>query len=501
MLNFFQNQKLIVKTMGGFVVTSIITMAVGLWGVSAVQTESGTIERIYTRQVEQVSDLKESQILLLKALSGQKNALVAYTPEQRISFLKEVETSRQQFDQILTRLQKGSQGLDRDRVGQIQTSWAEFEKANDLVIAKLKADQVEQAFLVSNGEASVKFASTQSALQALVDQRKAESNAEYKDSIARNQNARFVMLALCLVGVGIGLTLGYVISQAVARPISRVVEGLQALERGDLTQTIGIDTQDEVGILARSYDSLTARLREVMNDVQTASTNVEQAVALVSSSVNRGNFRAGRSGTPTIEETAVAMRQLLESSQRNAQLASQATENFTIVRASAEQGRKAMEQMIDAVTAISNSSQQISKIIHVMDEIAIKTNLLALNAAVEAAHAGDHGKGFAVVASEVRNLAQSSGAAAKDISNLIADSVKKSETGKNLAEQSGQVLGDITEQMEQVSKMLLDISEGSSLQLEAIEGASKSITVIDKTMQQNSEQVGRLREVVSYFKV
>ncbi len=500
MAKFFQNQKLIVKTMGGFVVTSIITMAVGLWGVSAVQTESGTIERIYTRHVEQVSDLKESQIHLLKALSGQKNALVAYTPEQRSTFLKEVETSRNQFDQILKHLQTASTGPDRDRVGQIQTSWAEFEKANDLVIAKLKADQVEQAFLVSNGEASEKFAATQHALQSLVDQRKAEGSAEYRDSIARNRNARFVMLILCLVGVGLGLTLGYVISQAVARPIVRVVEGLQALERGDLTQIIGIDTQDEVGILARTYDNLTARLREVMNDVQTASNNVEQAVALVSSSAIRGGV-GGRSGATTIEETAVAMRQLLESSQRNAQLASQATENFTIVRASAEQGRKAMGQMIDAVTAINSSSQQISKIIHVMDEIAIKTNLLALNAAVEAAHAGDHGRGFAVVASEVRNLAQSSGEAAKDISNLIADSVTKSETGKNLAEQSGQVLGDITEQMEQVSKMLLDISEGSSLQREAIEGASKSITAIDKTMQQNSEQVGRLREVVSYFRV
>ena len=160
-----------------------------------------------------------------------------------------------------------------------------------------------------------------------------------------------------------------------------------------------------------------------------------------------------------------------------------------------------MGQMIEAVTAINGSSQQISKIIHVMDEIAIKTNLLALNAAVEAAHAGDHGKGFAVVASEVRNLAQSSGEAAKDISNLIADSVQKSETGKNLAEQSGQVLGDITEQMEQVNKMLLDIAEGSRSQREAIEGVNKSITAIDKTMQQNSEQVGHLREVVSYFKV
>jgi methyl-accepting chemotaxis protein len=501
MTDFFLNQKLIVKMMGGFVITAIITMMVGLWGVNAVQTESGTIERIYTRHVEQVRDLKDAQIYLLKALSGQKNALVAYTPELRVSYLKEVETSRNQFDQILTRLLNASAEADKQKVGQIKASWADFGSATDQVIAKLKADQVEQAFLVSNGEASSKFAATQNALQAVVDQRKAESSAEYHDSIARNKQARFVMLTLCLIGVGLGLSLGYLISRAVSQPIGRVVEGLQALERGDLSHNIGIDTQDEVGILASTYDSLTSRLREVMQDVQTASTNVEQAVALVSSSASGGSNRLRGSNTPTIEETAVAMRQLLESSERNAQLASDAARSFSIAKGSADQGKLAMEQMISAVTAISASSLKISKIIHVMDEVALKTNLLALNAAVEAAHAGEHGKGFAVVAAEVRSLAQSSAEAAKDITNLIADSVQKSESGKKLAEQSGHFLTEITDHLDHVSAMVRNISEGSTMQRQAIEGATQSITVIDKTMQQNSEQVGHLRQVVSYFKV
>lgn len=500
MTEFFQNQKLIVKMMGGFVVTAIITMIVGLWGVNAVQTESGTIKRMYTRDVEQLSNLKDAQIHLLKALSGQKSALFAYTPELRAGFLKDVEASRSQVNQILTRLQKASTEKDREKVDHIQADWKDFESANDRVIAKLKADQVEQAFLVSNGEASTKFVATQTALQSVVDQHKAESNAEYQASVARNKEARFVMLALCLLGVGLGLSLGYLISRAVSRPIGRVVEGLQALERGDLTYTIGVDTQDEVGILARTYDSLTSRLREVMQDVQTASNNVERAVALVSSSVS-GTHRLRGSSTPTIEETAVAMRQLLESSERNAQLASDAAHSFTIAKGSADQGRQAMQQMIAAVTAISGSSQKISKIIHVMDEISLKTNLLALNAAVEAAHAGEQGKGFAVVAAEVRSLAQSSAEAAKDITNLIADSVQKSESGKNLAEQSGQLLTEITNHMDRVSQMVRNISDVSSMQRQAIEGATKSITVINKTMQQNTEQVSRLRHVVSYFKV
>ena len=500
-MEFFQNRKLIVKMMGGFVITSVITMAVGLLGVRAIETESGVIRRMHTRDVEQVSDLKEAQILLLRALSGQKNALVAYTPELRTTFLKEVEVSRGGFDQILVRLKQATSAKDHDRITAISQAWDEFERANDQVVAKLKADKVEEAFLVSNGEASTKFIVTQNALQAFVDQRKAESNIEYRNSIARNQQARFVMLVLCLVGVGIGLVTGYVISTAVSRPIKKVVEGLVALERGDLTQTIGIHGADEVGILAATYDNLTMRLREVMRDVQLASTNVEQAVAQITSRAAGSHGNQRFSGAPTIEETAISMHQILESSQRNAQLSSDAAERFTLAKASASQGLAAMNQMIGAVTDINDSSQKISKIIHVMDEIALKTNLLALNAAVEAAHAGEQGKGFAVVAAEVRSLAQRSAEAAKDINALIADSVQKAEGGKGLAQQSGNALADITNQLEQVSQMVRDISDGSSIQKQAIEGANKSISAINKTMQQNSQQVGRLREVAGYFKV
>ena len=344
MKDFFSDQKLIVKMMGGFIITAIITMAVGLWGVSAVQTESGTIERIYTRHVDQVSDLKEAQILLLKAVSGQKNALVAYTPEQRSAFLKEVETSRVKFQEILAKLKRASSGQNNGIPADISTNWIEFEKANQEVIDRLKADQVEQAFQISNGAASETFTNMQAALQRTVDQRKAESSAEYNDSISRNQQARIVLLGLSLVGVFVGLMIGYYMARAVATPITLVVAGLQALERGDLTRTIGIYSKDEVGTLARTYDGLSAKLREVMQDVQDASNRVESAVALVSSS-SGGNAQAHhRSGTATIEETAVAMRQILETSQRNAAVATDAAQRFILAKSDANQGRQAMEQ-------------------------------------------------------------------------------------------------------------------------------------------------------------
>ena len=202
-----------------------------------------------------------------------------------------------------------------------------------------------------------------------------------------------------------------------------------------------------------------------------------------------------------MEETAAMMLEIAKTAQSNASLASSAASQFTAASESTVQAQSAMAQMIGAVSEINDSGQKISKIIHVMDEIALKTNLLALNAAVEAAHAGVHGRGFAVVAAEVRSLAQRSAEAAKDITALITDSASKGVAGKNLAIRSGEALGQITRHMHEVSALVSNISLESNQQHQAIEGATRSMSAIDKTMQQNAAEVAHLREVVGYFKV
>jgi methyl-accepting chemotaxis protein len=157
--------------------------------------------------------------------------------------------------------------------------------------------------------------------------------------------------------------------------------------------------------------------------------------------------------------------------------------------------------MVQAVSEIDESSKKIAQIIHVMDEIALQTNLLALNAAVEAAHAGEEGKGFAVVAAEVRQLAQRSAEAAKEIAALIEDSVAKAEAGRELAGSSGAAIQDMARRVDQISELVSRISRGSSEQREAMRGATAAISAIDRTMQQNAQEVVRLREAVSYFRL
>ena len=499
MRQFLKNQKLAVKMMGGFIVTSIITLTVGWMGASSVQRESGSIERIYKRDVQDVSELKQAQIELLRALSAQKNALVSYTPEQREANLKEMLRSHGSFEKLLSNIESHVEAVEKPLLAPILASWETFHKTNEDVAAKLKADQADQAFQLSNGTASQSFQAASEAVQKYVDYRMMESGKEYQASMARNQQARVILFSLAIAGTLIGLAIGWIVARLVAQPITAVVDGLRELAQGDLTRTIDYSGEDEVGILAETYNLLTAKLRQVMQDVQSASNAVEQAVAQISSSAASGQTR-NRGSVPTIEETAAAMQGIASTAHQNASLASDAATRFSQASESANHGRAAMKQMIIAVTDINESSRKIAKIIHVMDEIALKTNLLALNAAVEAAHAGDHGRGFAVVAGEVRSLAQRSAEAAKDIAGLIEESVTKAEGGKNLAVRSGEILEEIGNHMLQVSELVSTIASGSQEQRQAIEGATRSISMIDQTMQLNSREVTHLRDVVSYFR-
>jgi len=508
MLKFFHDQKLVVKMMGGFVITAVITFAVGWIGVSKVQTESSVIEKLYQRHVQGISNLKEAQVELLRALSGQKNALVSYTPEQREINLRQMRQSEEAFSGLVAKVGRDlANSRETSLHGAIEGPWASFRRANSQIVDKLKSDQADQAFQFSMGTGLEAFNATQRALEEFVEYRKQDSAREYQDSLRRNQQARVWLFGLSILGSALGLGIGYFIASLVANPIQQIVIGLQDLERGDLTRTLGIESGDEVGVLARAYDSFTIRMRQVIQGVQDSATRVAEAVALISSSSANANLRASSSiearasAAPTIEETAAAMTQIAKSAEVNASLAASVASQFSAAQSSAANGRSSVARMVQAVSDIHVSSQKIAQIVHVMDEIALQTNLLALNAAVEAAHAGEQGKGFGVVADEVRSLAHRSAEAAKDIEALIAESVQKANAGRELASQSGESLSEMAQRVDEVSELVKKIAKSSQEQREAMRGANSSISLIDRTMQQNMEELNRLREDVAFFHV
>jgi methyl-accepting chemotaxis protein-1 (serine sensor receptor) len=257
---------------------------------------------------------------------------------------------------------------------------------------------------------------------------------------------------------------------------------------GQLGHDIDASRRDEFGTLLNALKRMDEKLHEIVGGVRNAS----DAVGGAASELSRGNddlSQRTQEQASALEETASSMEEMTATVKQNADNARQANQLATGARGQAERGGEVVSRAVGAMTAINDSSRKIADIISVIDEIAFQTNLLALNAAVEAARAGEQGRGFAVVASEVRSLAQRSATAAKEIKDLIGDSVEKVRTGSGLVDESGKVLGEIMESVKKVSDIVAEIAAASEEQAQGIDQVNNAVTQMDDTTQQNAALV------------
>ena len=301
--------------------------------------------------------------------------------------------------------------------------------------------------------------------------------------------------------------------QTTSIALEDVIRVLSAIADGDLTQRITRDYQGEFGQLKRGANTTIDKLIEVLSQIKDGSSSISRAAY----ELNRGNSdlkRRTEQQATSLEQTASSMEEMmqtLQSSEDNANKANDAAlKSINIAR----EGNESVERISAAMHEISDSSQKISNIIGVIDEIAFQTNLLALNAAVEAARAGEQGRGFAVVAGEVRQLAQRSATAAKEIKDLIGDSVGKVEEGAKLVDMSDETLKAIVEEIEQVGIFMGDLLASSREQSQGVGQVSHAVSQMDQITQQNAalveeasaatenmaHQAGKLDQLVAFFR-
>ncbi|MDD5241887.1 MAG: methyl-accepting chemotaxis protein [Sulfuricella sp.] len=261
-----------------------------------------------------------------------------------------------------------------------------------------------------------------------------------------------------------------------------------ALAKGDLTQTITKDypglfgqTRDGVNATVENLKKLVAEIKEAVDSITTAAREISMG--------NQDLSQRTEEQASSLEETASSMEELTSTVKANAENARQANQLAINSSDVAGKGGAVVSQVVDTMTSINESSRKIVDIISVIDGIAFQTNILALNAAVEAARAGEQGRGFAVVAAEVRNLAQRSAAAAKEIKTLIGDSVEKVESGSKLVTQAGQTMEEIVTSIKHVTDIMAEISAASSEQSAGIEQVNQAITQMDEVTQQNAALV------------
>ncbi|MBS0315495.1 MAG: PAS domain-containing protein [Proteobacteria bacterium] len=299
-----------------------------------------------------------------------------------------------------------------------------------------------------------------------------------------------------------------------ATGIDEVVRMLGALAGGDLTQRISKEFHGSFGRMKDDANATAEKLTEALSRINESTETINTAAAEIASG-NADLSQRTEEQASSLEETASSMEQLTSTVKQNADNARQANQLAATASEVALKGGQVVSQVVTTMSSINDSSKKIVDIISVIDGIAFQTNILALNAAVEAARAGEQGRGFAVVASEVRNLAQRSAAAAKEIKALIGDSVEKVDAGSKLVEAAGKTMDDIVSSVRRVTDIMGEITSASREQSAGIEQVHQAITQMDQVTQQNAalveeaaaasesmrEQASNLREAVHSFRL
>ncbi|WP_229495891.1 methyl-accepting chemotaxis protein [Massilia polaris] len=319
-------------------------------------------------------------------------------------------------------------------------------------------------------------------------------------------------IALIIAGLAVAGTLAAWLAAEVSRPIHAAVLAAQRIASGDLGTRIEQEGSGEQALLSRAMQEVNDKLVALIAGVRSDSETIASGAGEIASSGMDLSARTEQQAA-SLEETASSMEELTSTVKQNADHAHQASKLAVSASEVAVKGGQAVSEVVGTMASINESSRRIAEIIGVIDGIAFQTNILALNAAVEAARAGEQGRGFAVVAAEVRNLAQRSAAAAREIKELIDDSVGKVTAGTQLADKAGKTMNEVVSSVKRVTEIIGEIAAASAEQAAAIEQVNQAIAAMDHATQQNSalveesaaaaasmrDQAGALKHTIAAF--
>jgi methyl-accepting chemotaxis protein len=363
---------------------------------------------------------------------------------------------------------------------------ADYIKAADLAIELGSVD-------VNTGTAAMQTADQAyldmaKILEAVVETERKMAQETFDSTRASYRTAWITMLLLAVAAIVVSLLAAAVQSRSIVSRLRIAIAAAEAIARGDLTERVSAHSRDEVGQMLSALANSTEQLARLVGSVR----QITESVSSASGEIARGNQNLSErteQQASSLEETAASLEELTTTVRQNVDSARQATQLASAASGAAGKGGQVVGRVVETMDGITGSSKKISEITAVIDSIAFQTNLLALNAAVEAARAGEQGRGFAVVASEVRNLAQRSAAAAKEIKALIEESVQRVESGSQLVAEAGAAMREIVGAVKQVTEIIDTIATASQEQSGGIDQVNQAMSQIDSVTQQNAALV------------
>nr|WP_315207371.1 methyl-accepting chemotaxis protein [uncultured Albidiferax sp.] len=500
----FQNFTVKAQLGFAFSLLAALVLAVSALAISALGSTSGHLGEVSQvgQMVANVADLAGA--MDRRAIAA-RNLVLVTTPEDLALEHQAVLRTHQETQNALRKLNLAVKENAHDRAEE-RRFMEEINRVESLYgpvamdIVKLAMEgKKEEAIAKMNKDCRPLLA----ALLKVSADFQAFSNQIADDNVATAAVAyvqtRRMLVAASLVAIAVALFLGMVIIRSLVRALGGepgvAADLARAVAQGDLSMPIHVKAGDTTSLMAqlkamqKNLGSVVAQVRRGADGVATASAEIAQGNADLS---GRTEQQAG-----ALEETAASMEELASTVKQNADSARQANQLAVNASAVAVQGGQVVNQVVDTMQVINESSKKIADIISVIDGIAFQTNILALNAAVEAARAGEQGRGFAVVASEVRNLAQRSASAAKEIKVLIDNSVGQVAQGTTLVATAGSTMTEVVAAIRRVTDIIGEVSAASHAQSLGVAQVGEAITHMDQVTQQNAALVEHSAEAAS----
>ena len=477
---------------GAFASILVLTAALGATALVGLKSVDGEAIALSEKWLKGVGALSDARSLAVEYREFE----IKHSRTADGSYHAEYEDKMKEAGKSLQALFTGYQGRvsgdDETALTQKMTAaWAAYQQASEKVIKLGRDKQQVDAADIADGLSSMAFEEVVSSLNGLIqfNYDGGESSAEHVKTVY--DQARFAVIGLLGLSLAIGVGLATVITRNMLRQLGgeprTAVNIARAVAEGDLTTAIHLKRGDTDSLLAW-LQAMQEGLSKAVTDVRRSSDYVSHASGEIASGNQDLSSRTEQQASE-LQETAATMEQLGTTVRNNADNARQASDLAQRASSVAVQGGEVVGSVVQTMKGINESSRKIGDIIGVIDAIAFQTNILALNAAVEAARAGEQGRGFAVVAGEVRNLAQRSAEAAKEIKTLIGASVERVEQGSALVDQAGTTMQEVVASIRRVSEIVGEISAASSEQSAGVAQVGQAITRMDQGTQQNAALV------------